>query len=823
MGYNEASLAQVSVLNLTPNGNDGGIWAAGSGPAADAAGNLYTLLGNGTFESNLNPSGFPPNSDYGNAFVKLSTGGGTLALSDYFNMSNTVSESGGDVDLGSGGAMLLPSLNDAQGRPRALAVGAGKDHIIYVVDQNNMGKFTSNTNAIYQSLPNSLSGSVFSSPAWFNGTLYYGAVGDRLKAFAFTNGLFGATPVSQSGNSYGYPGATPSISASGTADGIVWAAENSSTAVLHAYDAANLAHELYNSNQAASGRDHFGAGNKFIVPTVANGKVFVGTTNGVGVFGLLCSYAVIPLNATAPAGGGTQSVKVTATNGCAWTATSDSSFLSILSGGSGTGSGVASYQVTANAALVSRIGTLTIAGQTFALTQAAASGAPSIVSVTPASGTGVSATFAVTVTDAAGTSAIGLIYLQINSILSAPSPCYVEFNPALNTFRLTNDAGSAWLGPVTLGTAAFLSNHQCTLSAANGSRSTSGNNITINVPLNFALAFGGAKNTFAFVYDTALNGSGWSNTGTWTVAGCLIGLSANSVGVGSAGGSGPNIQVSTQPGCTWTAVSNAGWLHLVSGVSGRGPGTIAYNADPNSSPIARTATLNIGGQSCNVTQQPPVATNTEAFVRQLYLDLLGRTADPNGLNTWVSWINTGVFTRAQVASQFFQSAEFSGNGVYITKLYEGIMLRDPDFNGWIGWFTYLSSGYSQTDILNQFLASSEFQSRYGNLDNTAFVTLAYNNILNRPPDPTGLAQWVQWLNDGTYTRAQVMYFFITSQEFDLRIRNRVYANLLYIGFLRRTGDPAGLDGWTNWLANGTYTLDQEVNGFITSPEYLARF
>src|ERR1700674_3563522 len=172
IGYNEASLAQVSVLNLTPNGNDGGIWSAGSGPAADAAGNLYTLLGNGTFETNLNANGFPPNSDYGNAFVKLSTGGGRLALSDYFNMSSTVSESGGDTDLGSGGAMLLPSLNDAQGRPRALAVGAGKDQVIYVVDQNNMGKFTPGTNAIYQSLPSSLSGPVFSSPAWFNGTLY---------------------------------------------------------------------------------------------------------------------------------------------------------------------------------------------------------------------------------------------------------------------------------------------------------------------------------------------------------------------------------------------------------------------------------------------------------------------------------------------------------------------------------------------------------------------------------------------------------------------------------------------------------------------------
>ena len=151
------------------------------------------------------------------------------------------------------------------------------------------------------------------------------------------------------------------------------------------------------------------------------------------------------------------------------------------------------------------------------------------------------------------------------------------------------------------------------------------------------------------------------------------------------------------------------------------------------------------------------------------------------------------------------------------------MLRDPDYGGWTGWFDYLRAGHSQTEILNQFLGSQEFQLRYGSLDNTAFVTLVYNNVLGRAPDPAGLAQWVAWLNDGTYTRADVMNGFITSPEFDNRVRNRVYSNLLYIGFLRRVGEAAGLDGWTNWLTAGTYTLEQVVNGFVTSPEYLARF
>jgi hypothetical protein len=295
IGYSESNLAQLSVLNLTPNGNDGGIWAAGSGPAVDAAGSLYLLLGNGTFDTSLNANGFPSNGDYGNGFVKLSTVGGPLTVSDYFTMSNTVSESNVDADLGSGGAMTLPPLNDSQGHSRSLAVGAGKDGHIYVVDQNNMGKFHA-TNQIYEDLPGVLPNGVWSSPAWFNGTLYYGAVNDNLKAFVFSNGAFPSSPSSESAITFTYPGTIPSISANGTANAIVWAVESAGTAVLHAYDANNLATELYNSNQAPNGRDHFGAGNKFIVPTVANGKVYAGTTNGVGAFGLLSTRTAPTLN-----------------------------------------------------------------------------------------------------------------------------------------------------------------------------------------------------------------------------------------------------------------------------------------------------------------------------------------------------------------------------------------------------------------------------------------------------------------------------------------------------------------------------------------------
>ncbi len=384
ISYNETTLAQVNILNLTPNGNDGALWNAGAGPAADGSGNVYVLTGNGTFDSTLNGAGFPSNGDYGNAFVKMSTSGGSLAVADYFTMSNTASESGADEDLGSGGLIVLPPVNDSLGHPRSLAVGAGKDRHIYVVDRNNLGKFNSGTNAIYQDLPSALSGSVFSTPARFNGKLFYGAVGDRLKAFTFTAGAFPSAPSSQTANTFVYPGTTPSISANGSSNAIAWAAENAGTAVLHAYDATDLSKELYNSNQAANGRDHFGNGNKFIVPTVVNGKVYVGTTNGVGVFGLLCSYSLSASSATAPVAGGTQSVNVITASGCGWTAVSNAGFLSVSSGASGTGNGTVSYQVTANSG-ASRSGMLTIAGQTFTVMQSGIAGPVLTIAKTHAS------------------------------------------------------------------------------------------------------------------------------------------------------------------------------------------------------------------------------------------------------------------------------------------------------------------------------------------------------------------------------------------------------------------------------------------------------
>ena len=284
MAFSADTLAQTSVLNLVPNGSEGGIWMAGTAPAADPAGNLFFIIGNGDFDTTLNAQGFPANGNCGNCFVKLSTSGG-LKLADYFTPHNTVSESNADQDFGSGGGILIVDVTDSGGQTRHLSVGAGKDSLIYVVDRDAMGKFNATTDQIYQEISGQLGGGVFSMPAYFNGTVYYGAVGDALKAFPILSGKLKTAPATQSTHHFGYPGTTPSVSANGTANGIVWAIENSG-AILYAFDASDLTTVLYDSSQAPSGRDSF-SGNKFITPMVANGRVYVGTPSSVAVFGLL--------------------------------------------------------------------------------------------------------------------------------------------------------------------------------------------------------------------------------------------------------------------------------------------------------------------------------------------------------------------------------------------------------------------------------------------------------------------------------------------------------------------------------------------------------
>jgi PQQ-like domain len=287
MAYDENTLAQTSVIDITPNGSEGAFWSSGGGIAADSSGSIYILSGNGTFDTTLNANGFPTKNDFGNGFLRLTNSSG-FAVADFFETFNTVSQSNSDTDLGSGGAMVLPDMTDSTNTVRHLAIGAGKDGNIYLVDRTNMGKWNSktkdNSNA-YQTLTGALSGGEWAMPAYFNGTVYYGSVATSLQAFSFTQAKLNAMWSSKTSEDFSYPGTSPSVSANGTSNAIVWAIEagSNSLGVLHAYDATNLATEFYNSSKVSA--DGFGD-NKFVTPTIANGKVYVGTPTSVAVFGL---------------------------------------------------------------------------------------------------------------------------------------------------------------------------------------------------------------------------------------------------------------------------------------------------------------------------------------------------------------------------------------------------------------------------------------------------------------------------------------------------------------------------------------------------------
>lgn len=285
MAYDEGTLAQSSVLAVTPNGTEGAIWDTG-GMTADASGNLYATIANGTFDTTLNAQGMPSQQDFGNAALRISTSGGGLSVTDYFTPYDTALESADDVDFGSGSMVLLVDQSDDSGGMHQLLIAGGKNGNLYVIDRNNMGRFNAAADQVYESI--AVGNPLFSTPVYFNGTVYVGDDGGTLKAYSFANAMLPQSPSSQTSTTFPYPGTSPAISAQGTANAIVWALQSAlgSPAVLYAYNPANLGQEYYDSNQAG-GRDSFGNGEKFITPVIANGKVFVGTPNGVAVFGLL--------------------------------------------------------------------------------------------------------------------------------------------------------------------------------------------------------------------------------------------------------------------------------------------------------------------------------------------------------------------------------------------------------------------------------------------------------------------------------------------------------------------------------------------------------
>jgi hypothetical protein len=283
MVYDARTLAQIAVFNDSPDGSEGGIWAADTGPAADSDGNVFVATGNGTFDA-----GNAGGRDYGDTLLKLTLSGQSLNVTDYFTPFNQEKLNDADLDLGSGGPILLP---DQPGPHPHLVIVAGKGGTIYVVDRDNMGRFhTGDDSHAVQTITKMES--ALSAPAYWNQNVYILVSNDVLKDFALKDGRLSPQPVAQANEKFVDPGATPAVSANGTKNGIVWVIQTKGWrssdrfAVLRAYDAANVSHELFNSETNAA-RDRAGACLRFTIPTVVNGRVYIGTKSEVDVYGLL--------------------------------------------------------------------------------------------------------------------------------------------------------------------------------------------------------------------------------------------------------------------------------------------------------------------------------------------------------------------------------------------------------------------------------------------------------------------------------------------------------------------------------------------------------
>lgn len=287
--YNATTLAQVAAPSDSPAGVQGGIWAAGAGLAADSDGSIFLATGNGTWDGVAN---------FGQSILRLSP---MLNVLDYFTPYNYSSLNVHDNDLGSGGVILLPREAGSVLHPN-LALAGGKGRTIYLVDRGGLGHWQSGSDSqIVQAIEGQMSGRIFGSAAYFNGSIYISSKGDALKAFSISNATLSATPTSQTPIVIDYQGSSASISSSGARNGIVWVQMNNGKGqtVLQAYDASNLGTLLYSADQIPS-RDMLtlGTAPKFQVPTVANGKVYAVADGSIAAYGLLTPQCAQDITAT---------------------------------------------------------------------------------------------------------------------------------------------------------------------------------------------------------------------------------------------------------------------------------------------------------------------------------------------------------------------------------------------------------------------------------------------------------------------------------------------------------------------------------------------
>jgi hypothetical protein len=290
LAYRGANLTQTGVWCTSPNGIGAGVWMSGAGLAADVPtgspyGRMFVATGNGDYTATKPYGG---NMDYGDSIVRLDLTNGVPAVSDEFTPSNQASLNGADEDVAAGGVLLLP---DQTGGTTHELAQVGKEGKIYVQNRDAMGGYNTGGDTFVQEISGQ-TGGLWSMPAYWNNNVYFWGSGNNLKSFAVSAGKLATTPTVDSGVNSGFPGATPAISANGTSNGIVWglrtdAYNSTGPAILYAFDATNVATQLYNSSQNSCGRDTAGAAVKFVVPTVTNGKVYIGAAGELDVYGLL--------------------------------------------------------------------------------------------------------------------------------------------------------------------------------------------------------------------------------------------------------------------------------------------------------------------------------------------------------------------------------------------------------------------------------------------------------------------------------------------------------------------------------------------------------
>ena len=688
-GYNASTLRQVMVYNDTANGNGGGIWMGTDGLAADSTGDIYFTTGNGDF--NANSGGI----DYGDSTEKISPSGTVV---DYFTPFDQATLNNDDLDLASGGVLLLPTQSGSY--PDEM-VFAGKGGTVYVVNRDNMGHYSANNNnQIIQSLPNIFpagnSMGNYSSPVYYNGNVYFAPVDGTVQAFSLTNGLLSTAPTSNSAESYGYPGGMMAISANGATNGILWVVEDTgetTPGVLHAYLATNLSDELYNSNQSGS-RDTMDLAAKFSMPAVANGKVYVGGCTQLTVYGLLTPDPPSP------------------------------------------GGAIAASQIQARDAPLS-------------------AGPVTFTATTAATFTGTVATF----TDADPLDTAGKYTATIEWGDGATSAGTVSANSGASGFVVTGS--HAYASPGTDSVTVVILDSGGATATSNGRAMVA------------ALPPVANPDTFVLSQNGSNSGSG------------AMSVLANDT---SADGQQQNLVA--------TLVSNATHGSLTLNPNG----SFTYTPNSTFQGIDRFTYQVSEGTAIGNTVTVTLLSYHASLVDKLYHQVLQRSAEDAGLESWTSMLDQGASLDV-VAKGIFTSPERLDP--LVTQFYENYLGRAPDSGGLSAWVSDWQQKGDSDDVVVNILASQEF---FNDADGTnqGFVELLYERFLGRAGEASGVSSWVGMLNSGQ-TRQQVASDFVGAPERHVELVDYLFGE--YFKGVTPTPDPTP---YVNLLNSGETQTQVEL-------------